>query len=59
MVPMHRRDCQPTSRRASLVRALALVAVTVLGLSSTSCLALVAGVHDTEIDSVAGDAHLG
>src|SRR6185436_9542919 len=38
------------SRRASLVRSLALVAVAALGLSSTSCLALVAGVHDTEID---------
>src|SRR5512133_323189 len=50
MVPMNRRDCQPTSRRASLVRALALVAVTALGLSSTSCLALAAGVHDTEIE---------
>lgn len=50
MVPMNRRDCQPTSRRASLVRSLALVAVAALGLSSTSCLALVAGVHDTEID---------
>ena len=50
MAPMNRRDCQPTSRRASLVRSLALVAVAALGLSSTSCLALAAGVHDTEID---------
>ena len=50
MAHMNRRDCLPTSRRASLVRSLALVAVAALGLSSTSCLALVAGVHDTEID---------
>ena len=47
---MHRRDRQPTSRRAWLVRSFALGAVMALGLSSTSCLALVAGVHDTEID---------
>lgn len=50
MAPMNRRDRQLTSRRASLVRSLALVAVAALGLSSTSCLALAAGVHDTEID---------
>ena len=49
MLPMNRRDRQQTSRRAWLVRSLALVAVAALGLSSTSCLALAAGVHDTEI----------
>ncbi len=47
---MNRRDRQPTSRRAWLVRVLALGAVAALGLSSTSCLALLAGVHDTEIN---------
>lgn len=46
---MNRRDRQQTSRRAWLVRSLALGAVAALGLSSTSCLALAAGVHDTEI----------
>lgn len=50
MAPMNRRDRQPTSRRALLARSFALVAVAALGFSSTSCLALVAGVHDTEID---------
>ena len=50
MAPMNRRDRQPTSRRAWLVRSLALGTVAVLGLSSTGCLALAAGVHDTEID---------
>ena len=50
MAPMNRRDRQPTSRRAWLVRSLALAAVAALGLSTTSCLALAAGVHDTEID---------
>jgi hypothetical protein len=50
MAPMNRRDRQQTSRRAWLVRSLALGAVAALGLSSTSCLALAAGVHDTEID---------
>src|SRR4051812_27678472 len=49
MAPMNRRDRQQTSRRAWLVRSLALGAVAALGLSSTSCLALAAGVHDTEI----------
>jgi hypothetical protein len=50
MAPMNRRDRQQTSRRAWLVRSLALGAVAALGFSSTSCLALAAGVHDTEID---------
>ncbi len=50
MTLMNRRDRQPTSRRAWLVRSLALGAVAALGLSSTGCLALAAGVHDTEID---------
>jgi hypothetical protein len=46
---MNRRDRQQTSRRAWLVRSFALGAVAALGLSSTSCLALAAGVHDTEM----------
>ena len=50
MLPMNRRDRQQTSRRAWLVRSFAFGAVAALGLSSTSCLALAAGVHDTEID---------
>lgn len=54
MTPMHRRDRQPTSRRAWLVRSLALGAVAALGLSSMSCLALAAGVHDTEISFLVG-----
>jgi hypothetical protein len=53
---MNRRDRQPTSRRAWLVRSLALGAVAALGLSSTSCLALAAGVHDTEIDFLVAQA---
>jgi hypothetical protein len=53
---MNRRDRQPTSRRAWLVRSLALGAVAALGLSSTSCLALAAGVHDTEIDFLVAPA---
>jgi hypothetical protein len=56
MLPMNRRDRQPTSRRAWLVRSLALGAVAALGLSSTSCLALAAGVHDTEIDFLVAQA---
>ena len=56
MLPMKRRDRQPTSRRAWLERSLALGAVAALGLSSTSCLALAAGVHDTEIDFLVAQA---